>query len=87
MYKEEQDALSGLDRLLVWQLARVPMVKREDLFALRKCRKKTDFLEQINRLQFKLGNELVIPNDVYEGKLTDKNFTEFKQFLYDSCVK
>jgi len=27
-----------------------------------------------------LGNELVIPNDVYEGKLTDKNFIEFKQF-------
>ena len=47
---------------------------------MRKSRKKTDFLEQINRLQFKLGNELVVPKDIYEGKLTDDNFIEFKQY-------
>lgn len=52
--------------------------KKGDLFALRKTRRKTDFLNELNRLQFKCG--LVVPPDVYEGKLTDINFVEFKQF-------
>ena len=80
LYKEEQDAAVRLGRIIGMAVGKSPNGKKGDLFALRKCRKKTDFLEQINRLQFKLGNELVIPNDVYEGKLTDKNFIEFKQF-------
>ena len=54
--------------------------KKGDLFALRKTRRKVDFLEQLNRLQFKLGSDFVVPSDVYEGKLTDDNFQEFKQF-------
>ncbi|MGV8122038.1 MAG: hypothetical protein AB2L14_19940 [Candidatus Xenobiia bacterium LiM19] len=52
--------------------------KKGDLFALRKARRKTDFLNELNRLQFKCN--LTVPPDVYEGKLTDLNFIEFKQF-------
>lgn len=52
--------------------------KKGDLFALRKARRKTDFLNELNRLQFKCN--LVVPPDIYEGKLTDSNFIEFKQF-------
>lgn len=52
--------------------------KKGDLFALRKARRKTDFLNELNRLQFKC--RLVVPPDIYEGKLTDSNFIEFKQF-------
>ena len=52
--------------------------KKGDLFALRKARRKTDFLNELNRLQFKCG--LVVPPEIYEGKLTDSNFIEFKQF-------
>ncbi|MHC9540904.1 MAG: hypothetical protein AB9903_15480 [Vulcanimicrobiota bacterium] len=52
--------------------------KKGDLFTLRKARRKTDFLNELNRLQFKCN--LIVPPDVYEGKLTDLNFMEFKQF-------
>jgi hypothetical protein len=52
--------------------------KKGDLFALRKARRKTDFLNELSRLQFKC--RLVVPPDIYEGKLTDSNFIEFKQF-------
>lgn len=52
--------------------------KKGDLFALRKARRKTDFLNELNRLQFKCN--LVVPPEIYEGKLTDLNFIEFKQF-------
>jgi len=52
--------------------------KKGDLFALRKTRRKADFLNELTRLQFKC--ELTVPPDVYEGKLTDANFIEFKQF-------
>ena len=52
--------------------------KKGDLFALRKARRKTDFLNEVNRLQFKC--RLIVPPDLYEGKLTDINFVEFKQF-------
>jgi len=80
VYKEEQDAAVRLGRSIGMAVGKSQNGKKGDLFALRKSRKKTDFLEQINRLQFKLGNELIIPNDIYEGKLTDENFVEFKQF-------
>lgn len=52
--------------------------KKGDLFVLRKARRKTDFLNELNRLQFKC--KMVVPPDIYEGKLTDLNFIEFKQF-------
>jgi hypothetical protein len=54
--------------------------KKGDLYALRKTRTKTDFLEQLNRLQFKLSSSITVPPSVYEGKLTDENFKEFKAF-------
>lgn len=80
MYKEEQEAAVKLGRAIGLAVGNSPNGKKGDLYALRKSRKKTDFLEQINRLQFKLGNELVVPKDIYEGKLTDDNFIEFKQY-------
>lgn len=80
MTREEQDAAVALGRRIGTAVAKSENGKKGDLFALRKARKKVDFLEQINRLQFKLGNEFVVPADVYEGKLNDENFQEFKQF-------
>jgi len=80
MTREEQDAAVVLGRRIGMAVAKNENGKKGDLFALRKARKKVDFLEQINRLQFKLGNEFVVPADVYEGKLNDENFQEFKQF-------
>jgi len=80
MTREEQDAAVVLGRRIGMAVAKSENGKKGDLFALRKARKKVDFLEQINRLQFKLGNELIVPADVYEGKLNDNNFQEFKQF-------
>ena len=73
---EEQEVAVALGK-------RVGMVvgengKKGDLFALRKARRKTDFLNELSRLQFKY--QLTIPPDVYGGKLTDANFVEFKQF-------
>lgn len=78
MTKEEQETAVTLGK-------RVGMVvggegKKGDLYALRKTRTKTDFLEQLNRLQFKLGSSFTVPPGVYEGKLTDENFKEFKPF-------
>lgn len=58
--------------------------KKGDLFALRKARRKTDFLNELNRLQFKY--KLTVPPDIYEGKLTDLNFVEFKQFCMIAAV-
>ena len=78
MTKEEQETAVTLGK-------RVGMAvggegKKGDLYALRKTRTKTDFLEQLNRLQFKLGSSFTVPPGVYEGKLTDENFKEFKPF-------
>jgi len=78
MTKEEQETAVTLGK-------RVGMAvggkgKKGDLYALRKTRTKTDFLEQLNRLQFKLGSGFTIPPPVYEGRFTDENFMEFKQF-------
>lgn len=80
MTKEEQDTAVALGRRVGTAVARSEGGKKGDLFALRKVRKKVDFLEQINRLQFKLGSDFVVPADLYEGKLTEQNFDEFKQF-------
>lgn len=78
MTKEEQEIAVTLGK-------RVGMAvggegKKGDLYSLRKTRTKTDFLEQLNRLQFKLGSSFTVPPGVYEGKLTDENFKEFKPF-------
>lgn len=86
VHKEEQEAAVKLGRCIGMAVGNSQNGKKGDLFALRKSRKKADFLEQINRLQFKLGNELIVPNELYEGKLTDDNFIEFKQFCMISAL-
>jgi len=73
---EEQEAAVTLGKRIGMGVAHSG--KKGDLFALRKARRKTDFLSELNRLQFKCN--LTVPPDVYEGKLTDLNFTEFKHF-------
>ncbi|MCR4443408.1 MAG: hypothetical protein NUV48_14840 [Peptococcaceae bacterium] len=80
VFKEEQDAAVSLGRRIGVAVGKSDNGKKGDLFALRKTRRMVDFLEQLNRLQFKLGSDFIVPADVYEGKLTEKNFTEFKQF-------
>ena len=52
--------------------------KKGSLFSLRRCRKLSDFLNELNRLQFRF--KVVIPPAVYEGYLTDANFEKFKGF-------
>ena len=76
MTKEEQEASVTLGKRIGMVVAHDG--KKGDLFALRKARRKTDFLNELNRLQFKCN--LTVPPDVYEGKFTDGNFLEFKQF-------
>jgi len=84
MTPEEQEAAVKLGKrigAIVGQAAKDRKGSRGnkgDLFALRKVRKKVDFLNQLNRLQFKY--DLSVPPDVYDGKLTDKNYAEFKSF-------
>jgi len=76
MTNEEQEAAVTLGKRIGMAVGNNG--KKGDLFALRKARRKTDFLNGLNRLQFKCN--LVVPPDVYEGKLTDTNFLEFKHF-------
>lgn len=52
--------------------------RKGDLFALRKARKLEDFLNEINRIQFRY--DLAIPSELYEGYLNKETFGEFKQF-------
>ncbi len=80
VFKEEQEAAVSLGKCIGRAVGSSDNGKKGDLFALRKCRRKVDFLEQLNRLQFRLANNFLVPKEVYEGKLTDDNFHEFKQF-------
>lgn len=50
-----------------------------DLFKLRKSRTIPDFLEEINRLQFRYN--INITKNIYEGVITKENFKEFKQYV------
>jgi hypothetical protein len=86
MYREEQEAAVDLGRCVGKAVGKSANGKKGDLFALRKSRRMVDFLEQLNRLQFRLGNDFNVPPEVYEGKLTDKNFQEFKQFCMIAAV-
>lgn len=51
-----------------------------DLIKLRKVRKITDFLSELERLQVKYDFSLRIPDGLFEGKLREDNFKEFKGF-------
>ncbi len=78
MNMDEQEAAVILGKRIGVIVGKNEKGKKGDLFALRKARRKSDFLNELNRLQFKCS--LTVPPDIYEGKLTDTNFMEFKQF-------
>ena len=50
-----------------------------DLFKLRKTRTVADFMEEINRIQFRYN--INITKNIYEGIITKENFKEFKQYV------
>ncbi len=77
MEKEALDAAVSLGKRIGTTVAR-ESGKKGNLFSLRKCRKLSDFLNELNRLQFRFN--VVIPPAVYEGHLTDTNFEKFKGF-------
>lgn len=77
MEKEALDAAVSLGKRIGAAAAR-ESGKKGNLFSLRKCRKLSDFLNELNRLQFRFN--VVIPPAVYEGHLTQANFEEFKGF-------
>ena len=78
MTPEEQEAAVTLGKRIGVAAGEEGKRGKGDLFSLRKVRKKVDFLSELNRLQFKY--DIAIPPDVYGGKLTDRNFMEFKGF-------
>ncbi len=84
MTKQEQETAVRLGKRLGTAVGKEG--KKGDLFALRKPRTKPDFLEQLNRIQFKLGKSFTVPPGVYEGDLKDDNFMEFKQFSMIAAV-
>lgn len=51
-----------------------------DLIKLKKVRKLTDFLSEIERLEVRYDFSLRIPDGLLEGKLRDDNFKEFKGY-------
>ena len=51
-----------------------------DLIKLKKVRRLSDFLSEIERLQVKYDFSLRIPDGLFEGKLREDNFKEFKGF-------
>lgn len=53
---------------------------RSCLYSLRRSRSMVTFMEQLNRLQFRMAGGLVIPPDIYGGALSEANFQEFKQY-------
>jgi hypothetical protein len=57
--------------------------KKGDLFALRKARKIEDFLNEVNRVQFKYS--LSVPTEIFTN-LNQKTFVEFKQFCMISAL-
>lgn len=49
-----------------------------DLFALRKTRTVTDFLEQLNRIQFRYN--IIVSNQILGGILEKVTFDDFKSY-------
>lgn len=73
------DAAVKLGKRIGASIANAQNGKKGDLFALRKARKIEDFLNEVNRLQFKYKN-VSVPTEIYEGYLNRETFAEFKQF-------
>ena len=88
MTPEEQEVAVNLGKQLGHRLGAEQKKKRSgkgDLFRLRKVRKKVDFLNELERLLQKYS-DLKISKAVFEGKLNDDNFTEFKHFCALSAL-
>lgn len=78
MEKAGVDAAVKLGKRIGASIANAQNGKKGDLFALRKARKLEDFLNEVNRIQFKYN--ISVPTEVYEGYLNRETFAEFKQF-------
>jgi len=72
------DAAVKLGKRIGASIANAQNGKKGDLFALRKARKIEDFLNEVNRVQFKYN--VSVPTEIYEGYLNRETFAEFKQF-------
>jgi hypothetical protein len=55
-----------------------------DLFTLRKTRTIVDFLEQLNRLQFRYG--IILNKEIIDGMLEDVDFEDFKAYCMISAL-
>lgn len=80
MTPEEQNAAVKLGKRLGYAIGSTGDGRKSDLYTLRRTKNRETFLEQLNRLQFRMGEILTIPPEIYEGSLTVQNFREFKQF-------
>ena len=58
-----------------------------DLIRLRKVRKVADFLSEIERLEIRYDFSLRIPDGLFEGKLREDNFKEFKGYCSLAAMK
>jgi hypothetical protein len=72
------DAAVKLGKRIGASIANSQSGKKGDLFALRKARKLEDFLNEVNRVQFKYS--ISVPTEIYDGYLNRETFLEFKQF-------
>ncbi len=72
------DAAVKLGKRIGASIAKSQNPKKGDLFALRKTRKLEDFLNEVNRVQFKYN--ISVPTEIYDGYLNRETFAEFKQF-------
>lgn len=96
MTEEQVKIASGLGAQIVIAARKVLMEGSQDreklkplkgdLFALRKTRRAVDFLEQLNRLQFRYG--IVLNSEIVKGILVDENvkFEEFKAYCMISAL-
>ncbi|WP_286979081.1 hypothetical protein [Aminobacterium sp. UBA5514] len=80
MTSEEQSAAVTLGKRIGYAIGKEEDGRKSDLYTLRRTKSRVAFLEQLNRLQFRMGGTLTIPPEIYEGSLSNKNFKEFKQF-------
>ena len=83
MNKEQVETAVNLGKSIVIQAEQVlkgdELKKiKGDLFALRKCRTKIDFLNQLNTLQLRYG--LTVSNKLTEGILEEVPFDEFRAY-------
>ena len=89
MNKEQIETAVNLGKQIVIQAVEIAGMGEEnekqalkkikgDLYQLRKTRNKTDFLNQINNLQFRYG--VSVSNRLLEGTLEEVNFEDFRAY-------